>query len=59
MIEFIFWLLVLWYVLDLLTVIFVPTGTLYEFKNSSKFEMIVKLSLLYILFSHFYRIGGF
>lgn len=59
MIEFIFWLLILWYVLDLLTVIFVPTGTLYEFKNANKFEMIIKLSLLYILFSHFYKIGGF
>ena len=59
MIEFIFWLLVLWYVLELLDVIFVPTGTLYEFKNSSKFTLIIKLSLLYILFSHFYKIGGF
>lgn len=59
MIEFIFWLLVLWYVLDLLTVIFIPTGTLYEFKNSSKFTIIIKLALLYILFSHFYKIGGF
>ena len=59
MIEFIFWLLVLWYVLDLLVVIFIPTGTLYELKNSGKFTVIVKLSFVYILFSHFYKIGGF
>lgn len=59
MIEFIFWWLVFWYVLELLAVIFIPTGNLYEFKNSSKFAMIVKISLLYILFSHFYKIGGF
>ena len=59
MIEFIFWLLVLWYLWDLVVVIFIPSGTIVKFSNANKFEMLIKLSLLYILFSHFYKIGGF
>lgn len=59
MIEFIFWSLVVWYLWDLIAIIFIPAGTIIKFNNANKLEMLIKLSLLYILFSHFYKIGGF
>lgn len=58
MLIFAFWVLVVWYIIDFLVLVFIPSGHVFEYKNSDKIGMLIKYVLLFIVFNHIYSSGA-
>jgi len=57
MYSIIFWVLVVWYWLDLICSTLTPEGKMFEHKRSDKVVFLIKFILLFILFHHIYVSG--